>query len=205
MKQSEYSASFSIKKQMKPLKKISRISIALSSLLLIIAFFVPLWRIDLWAPQYPEGLSMFIWLNKLSGQVDIINGLNHYIGMAHIKEEMFPEFKILPYAVALIIVLGVITAVSKSKKFLIGFLIILIVSGIIAMYDFWNWGYQYGHNLDETAAIKVPGMAYQPPLIGYKEMLNFGAYSTPDLGGWLFVLLGVVTVSVLIFEIKTNK
>jgi copper chaperone NosL len=193
------------KKQMKPLKKISQISIAISSLLLIIAYFVPIWRIDLWAPQYPEGLSMYIWLNKLSGQVDIINGLNHYIGMAHIKEEMFPEFKILPYAVAVIIILGLITAFLKSRKILIGFLGILILSGIIAMYDFWRWGYQYGHNLDDSAAIKVPGMAYQPPLIGYKELLNFGAYSIPDIGGWLFVLLGVVAILVLIFEIKTNK
>ncbi|MCF8325894.1 MAG: hypothetical protein K9I84_13120 [Leadbetterella sp.] len=190
---------------MKPLKKISQISLTISSLLLIIAYFVPIWRIDLWAPQYPEGLSMSIWLSKLSGQVDIINGLNHYIGMAHIKEEMFPEFKILPYAVAGIITLGLITAFLKNRKILIGFLAVLILSGIIAMYDFWSWGYEYGHNLDDTAAIKVPGMAYQPPLIGYKELLNFGAYSIPDVGGWLFVLLGVVTISTLIFEIKTNK
>lgn len=190
---------------MKPLKKISQIAIIASSLLLIIAYFVPIWRIDLWAPQYPEGLSMSIWLSKLSGQVDIINGLNHYIGMSHIKEAMFPEFKILPYAVAVIIALGVLTGLSKNRKMLIGFLTILILSGVVAMYDFWSWGYEYGHNLDDSAAIKVPGMAYQPPLIGYKELLNFGAYSIPDVGGWLFVLLGVVTISTLIFEIKTNK
>lgn len=205
MERGTYSASFSNQNQMKPLKKISQISLTISSLLLIIAYFVPIWRIDLWAPQYPEGLSMSIWLSKLSGQVDIINGLNHYIGMAHIKEEMFPEFKILPYAVAGIIALGLITAFLKNRKILIGFLAVLILSGIIAMYDFWRWGYEYGHNLDDTAAIKVPGMAYQPPLIGYKELLNFGAYSIPDVGGWLFVLLGVVTISTLIFEIKTNK
>ena len=205
MERGAYSASFSNQNQMKPLKKISQISLAISSLLLIIAYFVPIWRIDLWAPQYPEGLSMSIWLSKLSGQVDIINGLNHYIGMAHIKEEMFPEFKILPYAVAAIIALGLMTAFLKNRKILIGFLVILILSSIVAMYDFWSWGYEYGHNLDDSAAIKVPGMAYQPPLIGYKELLNFGAYSIPDIGGWLFVLLGVITISTLIFEIKTNK
>lgn len=205
MERGTYSASFSNENQMKPLKKISQISIAISSLLLTIAYFVPIWRIDLWAPQYPEGLSMSIWLSKLSGQVDIINGLNHYIGMAHIKEEMFPEFKILPYAVAGIIYLGLITAFLKNRKILIGFLTVLILSGVVAMYDFWRWGYEYGHNLDDSAAIKVPGMAYQPPLIGYKELLNFGAYSIPDIGGWLFVLLGVVTISTLTFEIKTNK
>jgi copper chaperone NosL len=37
----------------------------------------------------------------------------------------------------------------------------------------------------------VPGMAYQPPLIGFKQLLNFGAYSIPDIGGWLFISSGL--------------
>jgi len=205
MRQSASSASFLKKHKMKPLKKISQIALIASSLLLLIAYFVPIWRIDLWAPQYPEGLSMGIWLSKLSGQVDIINGLNHYIGMAIIKEEMFPEFKILPYVVGIIITFGVISGFSKNRKMVWVFLVVLIFSGTVAMVDFWTWGYDYGHNLSDDAAIKVPGMAYQPPLIGYKELLNFGAYSIPDTGGWLFVLLGVVTVSTLIYEVKYNK
>jgi hypothetical protein len=63
------------------LSKTTRILVGIGSLLLLITFFVPLWQIMLWAPQYPEGLSMKIWHNNLSGNVDIINGLNHYIGM----------------------------------------------------------------------------------------------------------------------------
>ena len=44
--------------------------------------------------------------------------------------------------------------------------------------DFYLWGYDYGHNLDtEHAIIKVPGMSYQPPLIGSKKLLNFKAIS----------------------------
>ncbi|WP_255070732.1 hypothetical protein [Lacihabitans sp. LS3-19] len=190
---------------MKPLKNVSRILIAAGSLLLIATFFLPIWKIDLWAPQYPEGLSMQIWLYKLTGQVEIINGLNHYIGMAHIKEEMFPEFKILPYFVAGIIILGLITAFLKNRKILIGYLLVLVLAGCAALYDYWKWGYEYGHNLSDEAAIKVPGMTYQPPLIGYKELLNFGAYSVPDIGGWMFVVLGAILIGVLFFETKTNK
>jgi len=51
------------------------------------------------------------------------------------------------------------------------------------------------HDLDPNAAIKVPGMAYQPPLIGFKQLLNFGAYSIPDIGGWLFIGAGVLMVA----------
>lgn len=185
---------------MKPIHKLSRVSIAVASLALIATYFVPLWRIDLWAPQYPEGLVMKIWLSKLSGDVDIINGLNHYIGMAHIKAEMFPEFKILPYAVGFYIIFGLLTALFKSRIMLVNYFILIVLAGFIALYDFWKWGYEYGHNLSDDAPIKVPGMAYQPPLIGYKELLNFGAYSMPDVGGWIFVALGLVVVAALAYE-----
>lgn len=190
---------------MKPLKKVSSILLGLGSLSLIATYFLPIWKIDLWAPQYPEGLSMQIWLYKLSGQVEIINGLNHYIGMAHIKEEMFPEFKILPYIVGFIILFGVMTVISRSRKVLIAFVALLVLSGIAAMVDFYQWGYEYGHNLADDAAIKVPDMTYQPPLIGYKQLLNFGAYSVPDVGGWIIIGLGLLTIGILVFEIKTNK
>jgi copper chaperone NosL len=84
----------------------SRILVAFASGALIAVFFLPAWRIDLFAPQYPEGLTMNIWINKLTGQVDIINGLNHYIGMKHITVDMFPEFKFLPYVVGFFMLLG---------------------------------------------------------------------------------------------------
>ena len=63
------------------------------------AYFVPLWQIQLWAPQYPEGLNMKIWINNLSGAFDIINGLNHYIGMKDLVTDDFTEFKWLPFVV----------------------------------------------------------------------------------------------------------
>ena len=81
----------------------SRKLIAVSALLMISAYFLPLWQIILEAPQYPEGLGLKIWLNGITGNVDQINGLNHYIGMKHIIVEDFIEFKILPYIFGLII------------------------------------------------------------------------------------------------------
>jgi copper chaperone NosL len=57
---------------MNKLTKIEIIIVAIASLSLIATFFVPIWRIDLFAPQYPEGLTMKIWLNDIKGQIDII-------------------------------------------------------------------------------------------------------------------------------------
>lgn len=177
----------------------------LGALSLLITYFVPIWRIDLWAPQYPEGLTMKIWLSKLSGQVEIINGLNHYIGMAHIKEEMFPEFKILPYCVGFLSLAGVVAALLKRRSGVLAYFLLLVAGAAIALYDFWKWGYEYGHNLSDDAPIKVPGMAYQPPLLGYKELLNFGAYSIPDIGGWIFAAFGLALILILTYEYKFRK
>ncbi len=183
----------------------SRWILLLGALSLLVTYFVPIWRIDLWAPQYPEGLTMKIWLDKLSGQVEIINGLNHYIGMAHIKEEMFPEFKILPYCVAFLSLTGILAALWRSKKGVVAYFILLVSGAVIALYDFWKWGYEYGHNLSDDAPIKVPGMAYQPPLLGYKELLNFGAYSIPDIGGWIFAAFGLSLIWIIVYEFKLRK
>ncbi|MCF8256276.1 MAG: hypothetical protein K9J06_01900 [Flavobacteriales bacterium] len=190
---------------MKKLLPTSRIAIAIASLLLAITFFTPVWYIWMWAPQYPEGLSLYIWLNNITGDVDIINGLNHYIGMKHIKVEMFPEFEVMPAIVGGIMAFGLLTALVGRRWLLWAFLLTFIAIGIAGMVDFWMWGYDYGHNLDPTAAIKVPGMAYQPPLIGSKELLNFIAYSAPDIGGWMFISTGLLTVSALVFDIVRNK
>jgi copper chaperone NosL len=183
----------------------SRILIALLSFALIPSFFLPVWRIDLFAPQYPEGLVMKIWLSKLSGDVDIINGLNHYIGMKKISVEMFPEFKILNLLVTAFILYGLVIAFTGSKKILMSYIIVSLLGGILALADFYRWGYDYGHNLSPDAPIKVPGMGYQPPIIGHKQLLNFDAYSMPDLGGWIIIGAVFIIAIIWLVEFRKNK
>lgn len=178
----------------------SRIIVALTSLTLIVTYFVPIWRIDLFAPQYPEGLTMKIWLNTLKGDVEIINGLNHYIGMRHIKVEMFPEFEFLIYVVGFYILLGLLVAYFGRLAILFWYIVFTAFGGVFAMFDFYRWGYDYGHNLDETAAIKVPGLSYQPPLLGHKRLLNFDAYSLPDIGGWIVIIAASIMILLWIYE-----
>ncbi|HNC32475.1 MAG TPA: hypothetical protein PLZ26_00060 [Bacteroidia bacterium] len=182
---------------------VSRVIIAISSLLIAISFFVPIWRIDLFAPQYPEGLVMKIWLDKLTGDVEVINGLNHYIGMKKISVEMFPEFEFLKYIVAAFIVYGLVIAITGSRKILFSYLVVSAICGILALYDFYQWGYDYGHNLDPNAPIKVPGMVYQPPILGHKQLLNFDAHSMPDVGG--YIVIGSALICAIIWAMGLRK
>src|SRR6187402_1322582 len=190
---------------MKKLNLITRIAVMVSALLMISAYFVPLWQILMWAPQYPEGLEMKIWINTLSGDVKIISALNHYIGMKHIEVEMFPEFKYMIYIVGFLIGIGLLTALVNKRFMLITYASLIIASGIGALVDFYMWGYDYGHNLDPTAPIIVPGMSYQPPLIGTKQLLNFTAFSGPDIGGWIFLVAGALAIGFVFFEFHTSR
>ena len=174
------------------LSKLSIILLSISGIGLVISIFVPIWAIYLEAPQYPEGLGMFLHANKITGDYEIINGLNHYIGMKTIHQEDFWEFKVLPYALGFFAVLAFLFAFLKKKWGLYFFTALFLLFGIAFMVDFWLWEYDYGHNLNPNAPIIVPGMSYQPPLLGFKQLLNFGAYSYPDVGGWIMIEEGII-------------
>lgn len=171
------------------------------ALLITAVIFLPIWRIELKAPQYPEGLEMFIHADHLSGQIDIINGLNNYIGMRHIHEKDFVEFAVLPYFLGALALFGLLNIWVNKKWFLYTWAGIFFLFTIAAMVDFYLWLHNYGHNLDPTAPIKVPGMTYSPPLIGFKQLLNFQAYSIPDIGGWALVGAGVLLVFIIAKEL----
>lgn len=184
---------------------LSKVFLIVAGLFLVLSLYNPIWRIELDAPQYPEGLALTIFANKLAGDVNIINGLNHYIGMKTLHEEEFIEFTVLPYIIGFYALACLVVVVVGKKKALYTLLGGFVLFGIIAMVDFWRWEYNYGHNLDPNAAIIVPGMAYQPPLIGFKQLLNFGAYSIPDIGGWLFIASGLLMATAVFLEFKKTK
>ncbi len=182
------------------MSRVSRMLVALAALSMIIVYFLPLWQIGLEAPQYPEGLGLYIAVDKIVGQqpqdLNSINGLNHYIGMKVISPDDIPELKYMPKIVAGLIALGLLTATLGKRRLLIGYAGVLMLFSLAGLADFYKWSYDYGHNLSPDAILKIPGMTYQPPLIGSKQLLNFHATSWPAAGGW--VLIAAVTlVSIL--------
>ena len=185
-------------------KPISRIAVAAAALLLGLAFAFPLWRIALKAPQYPEGLGLLISVNRITGaspnDLNNINNLNHYIGMKKIRPDDIPELRFMPWLVVGLIVTGLAVA-AAGRRGLLAIWVALFTAGAVAgIADFYKWGYDYGHNLAADAIIKVPGMTYQPPVIGTKQLLNFSATSWPAIGGWAAILSLVVATGVLVLE-----
>ena len=177
----------------------------IGSLFLLTLFVFPLWKITLEAPQFPGGLFMHIWINKISGSggeniITNINILNHYIGMQKIEPDSIPELAYFPYIVIAMAALGLLASWWNKWSGYLAWFIIMVVLAVLGIYDFYLWEYDYGHNLDPKAPIQVPGMVYQPPLFGRKDLLNFVAYSYPAIGG---ILMGLsIPLSFLAFYFR---
>ena len=187
----------------------SKIILIIASLILILTFFFPLWSIDLEAPQYPEGIGLEIWINKITGQkpndLNNINGLNHYIGMKTIVPDAIQELKIMPYIIIFMIALGLTAAFAGKRSLVYLWISLFVIAATVGLYDFYMWEYDYGHNLNPHAAIKIPGMAYQPPLIGSKMLLNFNAISLPDISFYILVFaVGLAFLSIF-YDKKIKK
>lgn len=184
--------------------KVPRLLVLVAAVLMAGVYFFPLWNVRLTAPQYPEGLGMHIRINTVEGatenDLDNINNLNHYIGMKRIEPESIPELRFMPWIVAAIIATGVAAAAIGRRKVVYAWTLILLTVALVGLVDFWKWEYDYGHNLDnEHAVLKIPGMTYQPPLIGSKQLLNFRATSWPALGGILAgVAIGLAVLAVVL-------
>lgn len=187
-----------------PLHTRTRIITVVAAVALVAVYLFPIWQISLEAPQYPEGLGMEIWVNTVTGEnpndLQNINGLNHYIGMEKIDPDTIPELVYMPWLVGIIMLLGLAAAALNRRWALYTWAFLFLSLAIAGMVDFYIWGYEYGHNLDPSAPIKVPGMAYQPPLIGTKQMLNITAHSWPALGGLVMILSCMTACGLSVFE-----
>lgn len=187
----------------------SKIAFAIASLILGLMYIAPLWSITLEAPQYPEGIGMYIQIDNVTGHklndLKNINGLNHYIGMKTIEPDTIAELKIMPWLIGFLIAFGLIGAALGKRWMLYAWAGAFLIAACVGLVDFYLWEYDYGHNLDPTAAIKVPGMNYQPPLIGPKKLLNFTAHSWPALGGWAAFLSLAMGLTTSVIEWKRAR
>lgn len=178
------------------MSKFARLLVCVAALLLALTPLLPIWRISLVAPQYPEGMGMVIRLNTIEGakehDLENINHLNHYIGMRVIEPADMPELEYMPWIVLAIAISGLATAVIGRRGPLYVWAGVFAASGIAGMADFWWRTYTFGHTLDFAhAAIQIPGLAYQPPIIGVKQIANFTASAWPASGG---IIMGVAAL-----------
>jgi len=188
-----------------PLDMRSRVLILLAAFLLLPTFLFPIWNMTLYSNQFPDGLAINIYSYKLEGgktenrdDLKEINALNHYIGMRALREDDFTEFKWIPFVIGGVMLLSLRVVVIGKMSKLVDLFVLFTYFGIFSLWSFYHKLFLYGHELDPTAAVKVP--PFTPPMFGHTTMANFEVYSYPDVGSYFmaafpFILLAAMWLS----------
>lgn len=178
-----------------------RLLLLVAFLLLIPTYLLPLWKLTMFAPQYPDGLRLEIYSYKLEGgnggqDVREINILNHYIGMKDLTTADFTEFKWIPFVVGMLGLLFLRAPVHGKMSDLIDVLVLYLYFGLFSLWSFGYKLYSYGHNLAPTASVKVA--PFMPPLFGHKKLANFEVYSYPSAGSYALAAIAVVLLAAFV-------
>ncbi len=182
-----------------------------ATLLLVPAYLAPLWKLTMFAPQYPEGLRMQIYSYKLEGgnggqDIKEINLLNHYIGMRELTTAEFTEFKWIPFVVGALALLFLRAAALGKVGTVVDLFVLYVYFGLFSLWSFAYKLYSYGHNLAPTASVKVA--PFMPPLAGHKKLANFDVYSYPAAGSYALAAVVVVlaaAVALAWYEARTSE
>lgn len=193
-----------------PLPLLSRILTVAAALALLVVFLFPLWNMTFFSNQYTDGLTLDIYAYRLEGgktpnrdDLREINSLNHYIGMRPLLESDFGEFTWLPFAIGGLTVFALRAAVLGKMSKLVDVFVAFVYFSLYSFWSFYYRLYSYGHNLDPTAAIKVP--PFTPPLFGEQVVGNFTVYSYPEFGSYIFFLYGLLLVAAIYWALRTNR
>ncbi len=176
----------------------------LGAMLLIVSIFLPYWRLVLHAPQYPGGLQVELFVNRLAGDVQEIDGLNHYIGMPKLEEaaEFERSFAVLA-VVALALLLLAAVFIQNWWAGILALPAVLYPAVFLA--DLFYWLYRYGHDLDPKAALSSSIKPFTPTLLGEGRVGQFRTTATLEEGFFLALAGSLVILIGLYFHRRAYK
>ncbi len=163
----------------------SSVLLVMAALLVGASLFFPWWKMEFFAPQYPEGLNIIVYPDKLDGEIDNINALNHYIGMKTFSEENFPELQFLKWLIGGLAVLVLLAGLIRNKAYLYGVIALFAAGGAAGVWDLRRWLKDFGTDLDPMAPIEMD--PFIPPILGENIVANFTTYSSLETGSYLVV------------------
>ncbi|MCE7884882.1 MAG: hypothetical protein DYH08_13680, partial [Actinobacteria bacterium ATB1] len=120
---------------------------AIAAVLLVVSIFLPYWILRLSAPQFPDGLRVHAYVNRLEGDVVEIEELNHYVGMPAFDSGAVFERSIA--VISIIVIAGLLLAIFFiHNRWVLLFALPALLYPLIFIGDLQYWLWNYGHSLD---------------------------------------------------------
>jgi len=178
--------------------------LAIASILMVGSFMLPYWKMTLHAPQYPKGLHVQAYLNRLEGDVKEIDGLNHYIGMRSLNDaailERTTSFMAL---VAMGTLLIAAVFIRNPLAAVLALPAILFPAGFLL--DLYFWLHTFGQNLDPGAALSSSIKPFTPPVLGEGVVGQFRTVAWAGPGLLLAAASSVIVIVGLVFHRRAYK
>jgi uncharacterized membrane protein len=156
------------------------------------------------APQYPNGLHVQTYINRLEGDVAEIDGLNHYIGMRPLDQAAQLE-RSLSIVMVSVTALLVIAAIFIHTKWAALLALPTILFPVFFMADMYYWLRSFGQNLDPTAALSNYIEPFMPPLLGEGLIGQFLTVASLGPGFYLACLASILVIIGLYFHRRAYK
>ena len=178
--------------------------LVLARVALLISLFLPYWKMDLHAPQYPDGLQVSAYINRLTGDVTEIDGLNHYIGMRPLNDAAKLERSLSVYMIVALILLveGAMYLHTKWAALLVAPTIFFPPFFLL---DLHFWLSDFGQNLNPDAPLSHAVKPFTPPVLGTGGIGQFQTTALPGPGLILATTAGVLVIIGLYFHRRAYK
>jgi copper chaperone NosL len=180
------------------------ILLAVAAVFLIISIYAPYWKMTLDAPQYPGGLSVQVYVNRMTGDTFEIDGLNHYIGMRPLEEAAKLERSM---SIAAIGILGllVLSAILIHTKWAALLALPAVAMPYLFLADMYYWMRNFGLNLDPTAPLSSSIDPFIPPILGVGKVGQFKTIAEFQIGLYLAFLAGLLIIAGLYYHRRAYK
>jgi hypothetical protein len=170
---------------------------------LFLALIAPIWQMRFVAPQYPAGLELVIFPYTVTGDVQEVNTLNHYIGMAAIDRAALSDLAFLPFAIGAFSLLLLRVVAIGDVRSLLDLVALYAYFGLFAFARFAYTLYVFGHNLDPKAPFRVD--PFTPTVFGTGTVANFTITSLPARGSFYLAAVGTVLVAILAITLRRRR
>ena len=163
----------------------------LAAMLVVVSIFLPYWTLTLHAPQYPKGLTVQLYVNRVGGDAKEIDGLTHYIGMPKMEEAAAFERSFAVIAIVALTLL-LIAAIFIHNQWAALLALPVIAYPLVFLADLFFWLYSFGHNLDPAAPLSSSIKPFTPTLLGTGTVGQFSTTAMVDTGFYLAMAASVV-------------
>jgi hypothetical protein len=178
--------------------------LAIARVCLLISIFLPWWHMELDAPQYPQGLFLTAYVDRLEGDVREIDGLNHYIGMRPLDEAAkYEKAAAVWLIIAMVLLMEAATFIHTRWAVLLAIPAVLFPAGFLLDLQFWM--HNFGQNLDPTAALSSSIKPFTPTVLGEGGIGQFKTFADLGQGFYFASACSVLTIIGFVFHRRAYR